>query len=184
MLAGAFMAVLGSYFVGQLGHAGCSRARCWPGCCWGCSTGVFVVKFKSDEFIIGVALNSFAGGLTVFLLRNHLRREGRRSPILPSCACPTISADSAGQRHPRDRAAAERQHPAGVCAAGCWCTVCWAVHLPHAGGLPAAGGGRTSPSALTARRARARRRMKCLASRCCAALLSGAGRARTCPWAT
>ena len=30
---------------------------------------VFVIKFKSDEFIIGVALNIFAGGLTIFLLR-------------------------------------------------------------------------------------------------------------------
>lgn len=42
---------------------------------------LFVVKFKSDEFIIGTALNIFAGGLTVFLLwamfdvRGTLRTE-------------------------------------------------------------------------------------------------------------
>jgi simple sugar transport system permease protein len=42
---------------------------------------LFVVKFKSDEFIIGTALNILADGLTVFLLwalfnvRGTLRTE-------------------------------------------------------------------------------------------------------------
>lgn len=37
---------------------------------------LFVVKFQSDEFIIGTALNIFAGGLTVFLLRTLFQVEG------------------------------------------------------------------------------------------------------------
>lgn len=37
---------------------------------------LFVVKFKSDEFIIGTALNIFAGGLTVFLLRSLFQVKG------------------------------------------------------------------------------------------------------------
>lgn len=35
-----------------------------------------MVKFKSDEFIIGTALNIFAGGLTVFLLRSLFQVKG------------------------------------------------------------------------------------------------------------
>lgn len=37
---------------------------------------LFVVKFKSDEFIIGTALNIFAGGITVFLLRTIFEVKG------------------------------------------------------------------------------------------------------------
>lgn len=37
---------------------------------------LFVVKFQSDEFIIGTALNIFAGGLTVFLLRAVFQVRG------------------------------------------------------------------------------------------------------------
>lgn len=37
---------------------------------------VFVVKFKSDEFIIGMALNTFAGAFTVFLLRSIFGVKG------------------------------------------------------------------------------------------------------------
>lgn len=37
---------------------------------------LFVVKFKSDEFIIGTALNIFAGGITVFLLRAIFEVKG------------------------------------------------------------------------------------------------------------
>lgn len=37
---------------------------------------IFVVKLKSDEFIIGMALNTFAGGLTVYLLRSIFGVKG------------------------------------------------------------------------------------------------------------
>lgn len=37
---------------------------------------LLVVKFKSDEFIIGTALNIFAGGVTVFLLRSLFQVKG------------------------------------------------------------------------------------------------------------
>ena len=55
---------------------------------------VFVIKFKSDEFIIGVALNIFAGGLTVFLLRNIFDVKGSFSDPaivpLPTIEIPLI----------------------------------------------------------------------------------------------
>src|SRR5699024_5345631 len=38
--------------------------------------GYFVVELESDEFIIGIAMNIFAGGLTVFLLRNIFGVKG------------------------------------------------------------------------------------------------------------
>ena len=37
---------------------------------------LFVVKLKSDEFIIGMALNTFAGALTVYLLRSIFGVKG------------------------------------------------------------------------------------------------------------
>ena len=37
---------------------------------------LFVVKLKSDEFIIGMTINTFAGGLTVFLLRSVFGQVG------------------------------------------------------------------------------------------------------------
>ncbi|MGN0658936.1 MAG: ABC transporter permease [Emergencia sp.] len=37
---------------------------------------LFVVKLKSDEFIIGMTLNTFASGLTIFLLRNVFGQTG------------------------------------------------------------------------------------------------------------
>ncbi len=67
MLTGAFFAVVGSYFLGS--WAGGLAAALAATLLMGLFFGVFVIKFKSDEFIIGVALNIFAGGLTVFLLR-------------------------------------------------------------------------------------------------------------------
>jgi len=67
MLCGAFFAVLGSCFLG--GWVGGLALALAVGLLLGAFFGLFVVKFKSDEYIIGVALNIFAGGLTVFLLR-------------------------------------------------------------------------------------------------------------------
>lgn len=74
MLMGAFIAVLGSYFMGSW-VAGLTCAILL-GVLLGFFYGVFVVKFKSDEFIIGVALNIFAGGVTVFLLRTIFGVKG------------------------------------------------------------------------------------------------------------
>ncbi len=67
MLCGAFFAVLGSCFLG--GFLGGLALALFMGLVLGAFFALFVVKFKSDEFIIGVALNIFAGGLTVYLLR-------------------------------------------------------------------------------------------------------------------
>ncbi len=79
ILIGAFVAVAvsaasGSAFLGVL-------CAILSGVLLGLFFALFVVKFKSDEFIIGTALNIFAGGLTVFLLwalfgvRGTLRTE-------------------------------------------------------------------------------------------------------------
>lgn len=67
MLCGAFFAVMGNVFLG--GWPGGLLLALAVGLLLGIFFGVFVVKFKSDEYIIGVALNIFAGGLTVLLLR-------------------------------------------------------------------------------------------------------------------
>ncbi len=74
MLMGAFFAVLGSYLYGS-----------WVmglvfvivlGILLGLFYYLFSVKFKSDEFVIGVAINILAGGLTVFLLRTLFGVKG------------------------------------------------------------------------------------------------------------
>ncbi len=74
ILIGAFTAVsvswlLGSAWLGLL-------AAVLTGVLVGLFFALFVVKFKSDEFIIGTALNIFAGGLTVFLLRALFQVKG------------------------------------------------------------------------------------------------------------
>ena len=74
MLTSAFFAVVGSYFLGS--WVGGIAAGLLAGLALGLFFGLFVIKFKSDEFIIGVALNIFAGGLTVFLLRTMFGVKG------------------------------------------------------------------------------------------------------------
>ncbi len=74
MLTGAFFAVLGSYLFGSW-LMGLALAMA-VGILLGLFYYVFVIKFGSDEFIIGVALNIFAGGLTVFLLRTLFQVKG------------------------------------------------------------------------------------------------------------
>lgn len=86
MLCGAFFAVLGSCFLG--GWVGGIALALGVGLLLGLFFGLFVIKFKSDEYIIGVALNIFAGGLTVFLLRTIFGVAGAFSgseelPIYP-----------------------------------------------------------------------------------------------------
>lgn len=88
MLMGAFFAVLGSYLCGSWVMALVFAAAL--GVLLGLFYYVLVIKFKSDEFIIGVALNIFAGGLTVFLLRTIFQVKGSFSGpgIVP---LPTVS---------------------------------------------------------------------------------------------
>ena len=74
MLMGAFFAVLGSYLFGSWAM-GLLFATVL-GALLGLFYYVFSIKFKSDEFIIGVALNILAGGLTVFLLRTLFGVKG------------------------------------------------------------------------------------------------------------
>lgn len=90
MVVGAFVAVLGSYFFGSWAVG--LLLAILAGILFGLFYGVFVVKFKSDEFIIGVALNIFAGGLTVFLLRTIFGVKGAFSDpgIIP---LPKLSVD-------------------------------------------------------------------------------------------
>ena len=91
MLVGAFAAVVGSYFTGSW-VAGLLLAIA-VGLLFGYLFGVFVVKFKSDEFIIGVALNIFAGALTVFLLRTIFGTKGSSPNVngLPVISVPILN---------------------------------------------------------------------------------------------
>lgn len=66
MLLSAFFAVVGSYFFGSAAMGVLLAVA--VGILVGLFFALFVVKFKSDEFIIGVALNIFASGLTIYLL--------------------------------------------------------------------------------------------------------------------
>ena len=88
MLMGAFFAVLGSYLFGSWAMG--LLFAVVLGVLLGWLYYVFSIKFKSDEFIIGVALNILAGGLTVFLLRTIFQVKGSFSDpgIVP---LPTIS---------------------------------------------------------------------------------------------
>lgn len=90
MLCGAFFAVLGSCFMG--GWFGGLALALVAGILLGAFFGLLVIKFKSDEYIIGVALNIFAGGLTVFLLRTVFGVAGAFSGTeeLPIHPLPTI----------------------------------------------------------------------------------------------
>ena len=86
ILIGAFFAVVCSYFftsaaIGVL-------AAVLICILIGLFFGLFVIHLKSDEFIIGVALNIFAGALTVFLLRTMFDVKGsfsgtKEHPLVP-----------------------------------------------------------------------------------------------------
>ncbi len=66
ILMGAFTAVAASVLTGSAAMG--VLAAILIGILVGLFYALFVVKFKSDEFIIGTALNIFAGGLTTFLM--------------------------------------------------------------------------------------------------------------------
>jgi len=74
ILIGAFFGVLGSYYFGSA-LAGILLAVL-SGLIIGLIFGVFTIELESDEFIIGIAINIFAGGLTVFLLRSIFGVKG------------------------------------------------------------------------------------------------------------
>lgn len=74
ILLGAFFGVVGSYFFAS-SFMGVVFAVL-SGVVIGIIFGFFVIELKSDEFIIGIAINIFAGGLTVFLLRSMFGVKG------------------------------------------------------------------------------------------------------------
>lgn len=74
ILLGAFFGILGSYFFSS-SLMGVLLAVI-SGVAIGALFGFFVIELKSDEFIIGIAINIFAGGLTVFLLRSIFGVKG------------------------------------------------------------------------------------------------------------
>ena len=92
MLIGAFSAVMGSWVCGSwvMGLVFALTI----GLLLGLFYGVFVIKFKSDEFIIGVALNTFAAGVTTFLLRTLTGQSGTfHAPEGNLSTLPRLSAD-------------------------------------------------------------------------------------------
>lgn len=74
ILIGAFFGVLGSYYFGSA-FVGVLFAIL-SGLVIGLIFGIFTIELESDEFIIGIAINIFAGGLTVFLLRSIFGVKG------------------------------------------------------------------------------------------------------------
>lgn len=93
ILLGSFFGIVGSYFFGS-SFAGVALAVV-VGVIIGLIFGLFVIDLKSDEFIIGIAINIFAGGLTVFLLRNIFGVKGAFSSPdivpLPRISIPFLS---------------------------------------------------------------------------------------------
>ncbi len=90
MTAGAFAGAVGSWLCGSwlMGVVFAVAA----GLLFGMFYGLFVIRYKSDEFIIGVALNIFAGALTTFLLRCFPGQSGSFHPQTGSVMkIPTIS---------------------------------------------------------------------------------------------
>ncbi|MDO4548442.1 MAG: ABC transporter permease [Clostridia bacterium] len=91
MLCGAFFAVLGSCFLGGWVYG--LICALLSGLVLGLFFAVFVIKFKSDEFIIGVALNIFAGAVTIFMLRSIFGVAGAFSGTseLPIYGLPSLN---------------------------------------------------------------------------------------------
>ena len=90
ILIGAFVAVAFSFTMSSAATGVLLAVLC--GILIGLFFALFVVKFKSDEFIIGMALNTFAGGLTVYLLRSIFGVKGTFSNA-GIVALPTVHID-------------------------------------------------------------------------------------------
>ena len=90
ILIGAFAAVAFSYTMASAAMGVIAAVLC--GILIGLFFALFVVKLKSDEFIIGMALNTLAGGLTIYLLRTIFGVQGTfaNSGIQP---LPTVHID-------------------------------------------------------------------------------------------
>lgn len=89
ILMGAFFAALGS-FLFQSAGAGVMFALLM-GVIVGLFFALFTVQFRSDEFIIGTALNTFALGLTSFLSRSIFGSAGTKgNPALPNIRIPLL----------------------------------------------------------------------------------------------
>ena len=76
ILMGAFFAVLGS-FLAQSAFAGVALTL-GVGLLVGLFFGLLVVRYRSDEFIIGCAINTFAVGLTSYLSRSFFGTAGAK----------------------------------------------------------------------------------------------------------
>lgn len=74
IVTGCFAAVAFSFAFSSAGMG--VLAAVLAGALIGLFFAVFVVKFRSDEFIIGMAMNIFAAGFTVFLLRSVFGVKG------------------------------------------------------------------------------------------------------------
>lgn len=89
ILMGAFFGVLGSFLSGSAA-AGIATVIVM-GVLVGLFFALFVVKFHSDEFIIGCALNTFALGLTTYLSRSIFGSAGTKgNPDLPNISLPLL----------------------------------------------------------------------------------------------
>lgn len=74
ILLGAFFGVAGSYFFESYLMGVIFAVT--SGIIIGIIFALFVIKLESDEFIVGIAINMFAGGLTMFLLRSIFGVKG------------------------------------------------------------------------------------------------------------
>ncbi len=89
ILMGAFFGVLGSFLFQSAGMG--ILMVLVMGVIVGLFFALFTVQFKSDEFIIGTALNTFALGLTSFLSRSIFGTAGTKgNPALPTIHIPLL----------------------------------------------------------------------------------------------
>ena len=90
ILMGAFFGVLGSFlFHSALAGVGLALIM---GILVGMFFALLVVRYKSDEFIIGCALNTFALGLTSYLSRSYFGTNGTKgNPALPTISIPFLN---------------------------------------------------------------------------------------------
>ena len=168
MLIGAFFAVVGSYYTGS--WVGGLAIAVLIGVVLGLFYYIFVIKFKSDEFIIGVALNIFAGGLTIFLLRTMFGVTGSFSDPaivpLPTIHIPLI--EDIPVIGPLISGNTLLVYVSWILVPVCWAFI---YKTPMGFHLRAAG---EYPDALTAC-GKSPDRMKCLASVLCGVLSTVAG---------
>ena len=90
ILVGAFVAVAFSFVCASAAMG--VLVAVLSGILIGIFFAVFVVKLRSDEFIIGMALNTFAAGLTVYLLRSIFGVKGTFSDAA-IVSLPTVHMD-------------------------------------------------------------------------------------------